>query len=89
MNPYKANKDFRANIYLRFAFPAKKHQEEKKMSNQCFPQEHYIHYVRGHPYITSAKIWVVSEKWQFLLIISTIYADRGRCVQKKQKKMLT
>ena len=54
----KVNKDFRANIYLRFAFPAKKHQEEKKMSNQCFPQEHYIHYVRGHPYITSAKRWV-------------------------------
>ena len=33
--------------------------------------------VRDHPDITSAKGRVGSEKWQFLLTFSTIYADVG------------
>ena len=40
--------------------------------------------------ITSAKRWVGSEKWQFLLIFSTIYADVGGWVgPEKAKNILT
>jgi hypothetical protein len=47
--------------------------------------------IKDHPFITSAKRlggWVGSEKWLFLLMFSTIYADKGWVGQKKFKNVL-
>ena len=40
-------------------------------------------------YVSKGTGWVGSEKWQFLLMFSTIYADVGWVGQKKSRNVLT